>query len=160
MLGQAEGTKSKILSELNKLNYNPLKDPLPIELLPNDLQNFFNKKKQILTNIKKLIKEKMIVEKNALIIQVMEKNEYINSVLFYLGIDVIVFYEKTNCIIFFNNTSREFYEHKGKSIKTKNIYNILKEYNINWILEKDKIYCQKNKESIEDIIQIIKINVF
>ena len=156
-------TMSQIVKELAKKGYNPFNDNLfSFDLSPN-IFNFLSKRKEKLKIIAEIIKENLIIEKNVLILPLnIEIDNYILSVLEYIGINVvIVMSEQKKCSIFFpNNITKKIYEIKGKTINISNIYNTLKEFNKYWVIEKNILYNTKNTDTLEDILITIKTNIY
>lgn len=160
LLGLDKGPRSHLISELAKQNYNPFEDYLTTFDLSENIQNYVTKKHIELYKIAKELKENLIIEKNVLIFSTDKIDNFKLSVLKYIGINVIILFQDKNCEIFINNEKRKFYEIRGKSIKIKNIYNILKEFNKNWVLEENKLLNKQNTDTIEEIISTIKTNIF
>lgn len=160
LLGLEQGPKNQLISELSKQGYNPFEDYISDFFLSENIFNYVINKKVELQKIAQIIKENLIIEKNILILPINQIDNFKLSVLKYIGINVIIIFNDENCEIVLNNEDRKFYEIRGKSIKIKNIYNILKEFNVNWLLENNRLINHKNTDTINEIITTIKTNIF
>lgn len=161
LTGLSDGTKSEIVTKLSELDYNPLTDKIPVENLPVHLKNYFEKRKEMISTLHFALISTLVVEKNVLIMNT--DTEFLDvekEILFYLGVNVIIQQEAKNFKIFFNTPHKYFYEIKGKTINIKNIYSILKEFDTGWQIDKNLLYNNNCNETIENITEIIKLNIF
>lgn len=160
LFGLDEGLRTQLILELSEQGFNPFTDYISETIVSENLRNYIINKKIELLKMGKIIKQNLIVEKNVLILPIDDINDYYNLIFKYIGISVIIVFNEKKCEIKINNQERNFYEIKGKSIKIKNIYNILKEFNQHWLLEDNTLINSNNTDTIEEIITTIKTNVF
>lgn len=163
LLGLEESTKNQIITELSNLGYNPFIDNIPFEDLTENISKFLIKRKEIIRQTYDIFTKNLIIEKNALILPLKKQlTDLEKEIIFKLGVGCLIIFENKKCEITINEIKKSFYEIKGKTIKTDNIYSILKQLNTNWIIDKEKVYLHnfKNTDSLEDIIEIIKLNIF
>lgn len=161
LLGISPATKSQILTILTELKYNPFSDTIPFEVFPDNLQKYLYKRKELIINLHQYLISNIIIEKNVLIIPIEKELSNIETEIFkYWGINIFLLFNNNFCTISFNETQQKIYEIRGKKIKINNIFNILKEYDNNWLMKDKIIINHKNKQEFEDILTTIKNCIF